>query len=92
MVFNEKTIYICGMELEIEETRGSKPKYDFSGLEVGKPVPFKAAGRCLRKGKATSSFGSSVYNACNKYIKSRGLGWDVVRRTKGDTVYIIRTV
>lgn len=79
------------MELQIEETRGSKPKYDFSGLEVGKPMPFKATGKQLRKGNAKPSYGSSVYNACNNYIRSKGLGWDVVRRTKGDTVYIIRT-
>jgi len=79
------------MDLQIEETRGSKPKYDFSGLEVGIPMPIKATGRSLRKGKVKSSFGSSVYNACNNYIKSKGLEWNVVRRTKGDTVYIIRT-
>lgn len=85
-----KEQYLCDMKLDIEETRGSKPKYDFSGLEVGTPMPFKATGKHLRKGKVKSSYGSSVYNACNSYIKSRGLGWSVVRRTKGDTVYIIR--
>lgn len=76
--------------IEVEETRGAKRKYDFSDLQLGVAKAFPATPKYIHKGKVKPSFGVGLYNACNYYIQLEGLGWKVVRRTKGLVVYIIR--
>ena len=76
--------------MELIETRGRKPKYDFSDLKVGETLAFTASGRYLRKGAATPQYGNMVTSRVQAYSYRHKLGWKIARRTLGATVEITR--
>lgn len=74
--------------MELTETRGRKPKYDFSAFTVGDVLTYEATGRNLKKGVATHQFATKVTARVQAYSKRNGLGWKVARRTFGAKVEI----
>lgn len=64
--------------MKIIETRGNKPKYDFSGMEVGKY-------RYFEKTKA-----GTILNCAKRYSKINNLNWKFRSYTEGKNVGLIR--
>lgn len=72
----------------LTETRGRKPKYDFSEWKIGDTLTYEATGRNLRKGVATHQFATKVTSRVQAYAKRNGLEWKIARRTFGAKVEI----
>lgn len=66
------------LEIRVEETRGAKPKYDFSKFELGEI-------RTFPNGKITS-----IHPCAKAYAVSRGLTWKFRSYTKNNIVHLVR--
>lgn len=76
--------------IQLPETRGRKPKYDFGDLMVGETLVYTPTGRDLKDGKPTKSYIIKIVSAITRYSQRNNLGWKIARRTIGETVELTR--
>jgi hypothetical protein len=66
------------MEVVVKETRGRKPKYDFSGMEIGE----------IRRYEALLT--STILICAKNWVKRKGFDWGFRCYRDGDKVAIVR--
>lgn len=66
------------MKIEVKETRGRRPKYDFSGMELGETQEF------------TDTNTTDVLNGAKSYVARHKLKWKFRCYTDDGSVFIVR--